>query len=253
MTLLTCCPRVEIPSTHQKTLLLEGVAVVSKYAVCVIIGVILLVVVGTSAWSAPSVFGISGNILTPDDTILASGSFNLAYHGVTDGNTTSLWAGNVGLIPNLEVGAAVETDGGTNVLINGKYRLLTEKANRPAVTVGVVDAGSKIGDNPGVFLLLSKNLTPTAENVTGKTAGPVRGHLGVGGGVLKTIFASLDWTVSPKLTLIGEVISDSDFQHESGLVNAGARYAVTNDLRLDAAWIDFKHFTFGASYQALKF
>jgi hypothetical protein len=235
----------------------EGVAVVSRYSVSLIIGVVLLLVVGSSAWAAPSVFGISGNILTPDDTILAAGAFNIAYHGVTDSdtNTTNFFAGNVGLIPNLEVGAAVETNGDSEVLVNGKYRLVTENANRPAVTVGVIDVGTAISDNPGIFLLLSKNLTPTAENVSGKSVGPVRGHIGVGGGVLKTIFASLDWTVTPKLTLIAEAISDSEFRSAGGegLVNVGARFALTNDLRLDAGLIDFDDFTFGISYQALKF
>jgi len=236
----------------------KGVAVVSRYSVGLVIGILLLLVVGTSAWTAPSVLGISGNILTPDDTILASGAFNLAYHGVTDNDTsttTNLFAGNVGLIPNLEVGAAIESNGSSEVLVNGKYRLVTENANRPAVTVGVIDVGTAISDNPGVFLLLSKNLTPTAENVSGKSVGPVRGHIGVGGGVLKTIFGSLDWTVTPKLTLIGEAISDSEFNSAGGegVVNLGARFALTNEMRLDAGWIDFRDFTFGMSYQALKF
>jgi hypothetical protein len=229
---------------------------VSRFVSLVVMAIALLAI-SVSAWAAPSLLGISGGILTPDDTVLAPGAFNLAYHGITgNGDTSNFWGGNIGVLPNLEVGAVAETNGETNVGINAKYRILTEKANRPAVTFGVIDAAAQITDDPSLFLVISKNLTPTAEKMSSKSVGPVRGHLGFGSGILKNFFGSIDWTITPKLTLLAEIISDSKFDSSDGgdtLFNAGLRYAINNEFRIDAGTVDFNTFTYGLSYQALKF
>ncbi|MDO8589544.1 MAG: hypothetical protein Q7T82_21175 [Armatimonadota bacterium] len=225
----------------------------SRYTVSAVLALVALLAFGAAASAAPSVFGTSGNIITPDDTILASGAFNIAYHGIsTDGDNANFFAANVGLLPNLEVGATVATDGDTDVLINAKYRVLAEAASRPAVTIGVIDAGQQLTDDSGFYILLSKSLTPVVESATEKTVGPVRGHLGFGSGVVQTIFAALDWTVTPKLSLMLEVISDSELPQDS-MFNIGGRYAISDDLRLDLGLIDFDDLTYGISYQALKF
>lgn len=230
----------------------KGVTVVNRQTVSLAIGAILLLAVGGGAFAAPSVLGTSGNILTPDDTILASGAFNIAYHGISDGDTIQIFAANIGLLPNLEVGAAVKTNGDTDVLANAKYRVLSEAAGRPAITIGAIDIGSQFTEDPGVYILLSKSLTPWLEGAAEKPVGPLRGHIGVGGGVVKSIFAALDWTATPKLSVMAEMISDSQFGGDT-MFNAGIRYAFTNDVRLDIATLDFDDMTYGISFQALKF
>ena len=226
----------------------------SRYTASLALATVLVLAIGATAWAAPSVLGPSGNILTPDDTILASGAFNLAYHGISlDNDTVSFFSANIGLFPNLEVGATVATDGNTDVLVNAKYRVLTEAASRPAVTVGVIDIGQQLTPDSGFFILLSKSLTPMVESATEKSVGPVRGHLGFGSGALMTIFAALDWTATPKLTIMAEIISDSQFGGNDSLFNFGARYALANNIRLDLGVIDLDNFTYGISYQALKY
>jgi hypothetical protein len=224
-----------------------------NYAFSAVLSFALVLLVGAAAMAAPSVFGLSGNILTPDDLILAPGTFNLAYHGISfdGGDNENIFSGNVGVFPNLEVGASVLTNGDSDVIFNGKYRLLTETGTRPAVTVGVIDLASTAFADPGLFIMVSKSLTTAAEEVTDRPSKPLRGHLGIGSGVLSSVFLGLDWTVTPQLSVMLEYISDSDFG--GSLFNGGVRYAVSDNLRLDLSLIDFDDFTYGISYQAIKF
>jgi hypothetical protein len=219
----------------------------------------LIVAFGAAAGAAPSILGTSGNIITPDDMILAPGAVDLTYHGITDfgdSNTSiNFFGGNVGLFPNLEAGAVVKTDGSTDLLINAKYRLLAETSTRPAVTVGGIDIGSQMTDDPGLYVLFSKSLTAAAEEVAGRPSAPLRGHLGIGSGAVRTIFGALDWTLQPKLSLMAEFISDSQLKGSDGgsLFNVGARYAVTSNIRLDAAAVNLDDLAFGISYQTMRF
>ncbi|MDO8682892.1 MAG: hypothetical protein Q7N50_05355 [Armatimonadota bacterium] len=230
-----------------------------RLTVSVVIGIALLVAGSLAAFAAPSVFGTSGNIITPDDTIVAPGGLNLAYHGIVDfagsDDTLNIFGGNFGLFPNLEVGAAVATNGDSELLLNGKYRLLAETASRPAITVGAIDLSSELFSDAGIYILFSKSLTQFAEEVADRPSRPLRGHLGLGDGPLSGVFAGLDWTLTPKLSAMLEFISDSELEGGGGgsLFNGGLRYALTDEIRLDASLIDFDDFSFGASYQTLKF
>jgi len=237
----------------------KGVAVLDKLKIILPLAALLVLALSPSAGAAPSVLGTSGNILTPDDTIVAPGGVNFGYHAITDfaggSDTLNIYCANIGLLPKLEVGAAVVTNGGSEVIINGKYRILSEGEGRPAVTVGLVDAGAQLTHRRGAYILLSKNLTTFAEELADKISRPLRGHLGIGNGAVKDVFVGLDWTLAPKFSLMAEYISDSELTGSDGeaLLNAGIRYALTKEWRLDLGMIDFEDFTFGASYQALKF
>jgi hypothetical protein len=238
---------------------MKGAAILRKNIIGAVFGVILVLAFCVGVSAAPSVLGTSGNIITPDDTIVPAGGFNLGYHGVANygssSDTVNFFAGNVGLFPNVEVGVGIASDGDTNVLVNAKYRLLTESSTRPAVTVGVIDAGAQFTDDVGPYILISKDLTTKVEEIGGRPSTPLRGHLGLGGGAVKTLFGALDWTVNPKLRLMVEFISDSELRRARGetLFNAGLRYAITSDVRLDVGTIDFQDLMFGISYQATRF
>ena len=230
-----------------------------KVRIILPLAAMLLLALSVSCGAAPSVLGTSGNILTPDDTILAPGGFNLGYHGINSiGNSSenvNIYAANVGLLPKLEVGLASVTHGNSEVIINAKYRLLTETLGRPAVTVGAIDLGAEITNEHGAYIMLSKNLTTFAEEIANKASRPIRGHLGLGRGVVRGVFVGLDWTLNPKLSLMAEYISDSKLRDldGEGICNAGIRYAITKEVRIDLGTIDFEDFTFGASFQALRF
>lgn len=231
----------------------------SKFVLTMLLAAALTAVVAVSGFSAPSILGSSGNIVTPNDTVLPVGTLSLGYHGISDfGGSDELvnfFAGNLGLAKNLEVGVGIEENGGSEVMLNAKYRVLAEGATRPSVTVGVLDAAAQFTDDPGWYILLSKNLTTTVEEVAGKASRPVRGGIGFGGGAVGGVFLSLDWTMAPKLSLLAEYISDSQLRslNGEGSFNAGLRYALTNDFRIDLGTIDFEDLTFGVSYQTRKF
>jgi hypothetical protein len=224
-----------------------------RFTVNTVIGFALIFALATAVCAAPSIFGPSGNIMTPDDTIVAPGGFNIAYHGIDVGgdDTLSVFAGNVGVFPNLEVGGAFATNGDDEFIINAKYRLLAETATRPAVTVGVIDLASDFTDDAGLFVLFSKSLTQVAEEITDSPSRPLRGHIGLGDGLLSSVFFALDWTFTPQLSLMLEYVSDSDFG--GSLFNGGLRYAFGNGLRADLSLIDFDDLSWGISYQTLRF
>jgi len=216
----------------------------------------ILLLIALPALGASSFLGgFSGNILTPDSVIEPTGTWELSYHQAVNvlGDSDNLTAFGViyGAAPNLEVGVSFVDNSESDTAFNAKYRLLDETADRPAVIVGVFDAAGSVDfldDNPGFFLALSKNVTPTASEIAGEPSKPLRLTLGVGSGAFDGLFAGLDWTLQPKLSLMAEFFSGSLGGNDS-LFNAGIRYAATDALRLDAATIDFDDLAFGASYR----
>lgn len=216
---------------------------------------ILLLIALPSFGASSFLGGFSGNILTPDTVIEPTGTWEASYHQAVNvlGDNDNLSAAGViyGATPNLELGASFIDNGESDTALNAKYRLLAETADRPAIIVGVFDAAGSadfLDDNPGFYLALSKNITPTASEIAGEPSKPLRLSLGVGAGVFNGVFAGLDWTLEPKLSLMAEFFGGS-LGGNDNFFNAGIRYAATDALRLDAATIDFDNFAFGASYR----
>ncbi|MCL6519970.1 MAG: YjbH domain-containing protein [Armatimonadetes bacterium] len=202
------------------------------------------------ASAAPSFFSTSGNILTPDDTLLSTGGFSANYHAIeiedTDQTQTIIGA-NVGVTPSLELGVArVDFDNGNEeTIINGKYLLFPETAVRPSLVLGVLDLGGELDpdDDPGIYVLLGKNLTPMASDIAGEPSKPLRGVIGFGTGYFDGLFGALDWTISQRMSLMAEYIDTGDAQF-----NVGIRFALTDTLRGDVALIDGDDLGFGISF-----
>ncbi len=220
---------------------------------------LLVAVLAVPGMAAPSYLGPSGNILTPDALTVPQGSLSVGYHSIQDLNVgggdsdLNVWHGHFGLLPNVEVGiSGVDTENDNEVAINGKWRFVDETATKPAVAVGVIDLlGNALDDDPTLYILVSKNLTRTATEVAGESK-PLVGTLGFGSGFYDGLFAGLDWTYNPKLSVMAEYLSGGSALDEDNMVNFGLRYAATKDLRLDVSWVDFDSIGFGASY-ALRF
>ncbi len=199
--------------------------------------------------------GYSGLVITPNEVLVPTGSFDLGFHdligifgGSKDLRTYSL---TYGALPNLEVGASIVSSDGTDVALNGKFSILTETPNRPAILIGAWDATSmvnRVNDQATFYIVASKNLTPTASQIAGKPSVPFRLNVGFGSGFLNGFFAGLDWVLTPRLSLMGE-FTHGGFEGKKNRFNAGARWAVTNDLRLDAGTIGFDDFAFGLNYR----
>jgi hypothetical protein len=173
--------------------------------------------------------------------------FDAGYHIVFgDDPTVNYLHGNFALMPNLEVGATWrdETDGGSSdVALNAKWRPIDETPTRPGVVLGVLDAtGSAFNDDPSFYIAIGKSLTQLATQATGRLSKPLRGTLGVGSGFFDGVFASLDWALAPKFSLMAEFTSIDDAS-----VNVGMRWAAAPDIRVDLATIDFENVGAGIS------
>ena len=195
--------------------------------------------------------GYSGNIITPDAVIVPTGTWELSYHTfgdlILDEDLTAIGV-QYGLTEDLEVGVSFIDNGDNETALNAKYRLLEETATSPMIAVGVFDAGGSEGidDDPSLFVVISKNVTPVATDIVGEPSKPLRLSVGIGSGFFDGFFAGLDWTLQPRLSLMAEYVS-GEVGGNDGLFNVGARFAATDTVRVDLATIDFDDFAFGAS------
>ncbi|HPP74488.1 MAG TPA: hypothetical protein PLU88_05110 [Armatimonadota bacterium] len=218
-------------------------------------GVLALSVV-VPVTAAPNIFGTSGLIEVPDDRVLPTGTIAPAFHTIVDvdilGTDTdfNFFTVGIGITENLEVSGGVVDNDDSEVILNAKYRLSPRVGNRPSITIGVVDVTSDIDDDPSFYILFARGLTGVAEDITDDESVPLRGYLGFGSGLYEGVFVGLEWMLSPRFVgmveYVDEGITGSDF-------NAGIRYALTNQLRIDAGLVDLDSFTVGISYTGFAF
>lgn len=219
----------------------------------------LMIAAGTAAGAAANIYGMSGLIETPDDSIVAPRALELTGHYISDLDPTDAnwktFGGAFGLGSKLEVSAVgIDPDIvglSTKVVINAKYRVLGESIERPSITIGVVDFGSKLEDynsdieNASTFVVFGKNISPIAEGVSGMISKPVRGTLGFGTGVYKGVFAGFSWSMLPKVDIVAEYLSKGIRQKST--VNAAVRFTPASQVSIQAGTHAFKSFYVGAS------
>jgi Exopolysaccharide biosynthesis protein YbjH len=206
-------------------------------------GWVLLALVGLAtvrpALAAPNYLGSTGLLMTPSADVLQLREWNAHVHGSEDFTT---YGASFGLFENLEVGVTgydFKHGGGTNALINAKYRLVPESKSVPAIAVGAVDISDEFNVDPSIYLVISKALGMVSPG--GTTGLQLRGHVGVGQGIYDTVFGGVDLILTPRLLLMAEYDS-SDF-------NFGARLGLTPEVRADLSVLDGK-FGAGLSYVA---
>lgn len=240
-----------------------------KFAILLALAAILLGC-GNVLHAAASIYGVSGLIETPDDvivgeksvTLMADRIFDLKTHGASEGVDVTTFGGAIGIFPNLEVSAVGidvnEKNVSTEGLFNAKYRVLAESVNRPSVTVGVVDIARRLEhltgdriDGMSSFILLGKNISNVAEGVSGEVSKPIKGTIGVGTGLYKGVFAGLDMSLAPKLSVAIEYINKGI--RDESTVNGMVRFKPIEALSLDVGAIGFKDFYAGASYNLSTF
>jgi hypothetical protein len=206
-------------------------------------GWVLLALVGLATArpvaAAPNFFGSTGLLLTPNADVLGLREWNAHVHGSEDFTS---YGANFGLFDKLEVGVTafdVKHGGGTDALIDLKYRLVPETKSVPAVAIGAVDVADELDIDPSIYLVVSKALGSLS--AAGSTGLQFRAHLGVGQGIYDTVFGGVDLVLTPRLLLMVEYDS-SDF-------NFGARVGLSPEVRADLSVLDGK-FGAGLSYTA---
>lgn len=224
----------------------------------------LLIVCSLSgaALAAASYLSFTGNILTPNDRLLGPGDFSADFHAFDLDESAKSMGVAIGVTDTLEVGAArFDSDAPgseARTVINGKYALLPESLSMPAVTIGVVDALGDLDpdDDPGLFIVVGKNLTPAATGLAGQPLPPIRGYLGFGTGIYEGFFIAADLTFNERAKIIAEFISEIGIKDAIGkdsLFNVGARLSLTDELQGDIALINVEDLAFGISYTQLAF
>lgn len=240
-----------------------------KFAVLFVATAVLLACAG-ALHAATTIYGVSGLIETPDDSIVAAKSvtpvadriFDFKPHGATEGVDVTTYGGAFGIVPNFEVSAVgidVDEPGvETEALINAKLRVIPESLTTPSVTIGVVDVAQQLDDltdgivnEPSAFIVFGKNISNIAEGVSGQVSKPVRGTLGFGTGLYRSVFAGLDISLAPKLSIAVEYLNKG--LRNDSTVSGAVRFQPIEALSIDAGVVGFKDFYAGASFNLSTF
>jgi hypothetical protein len=208
----------------------------------------------TPALAAPNFLGQSGNLVTPDDLVTRPGEFSAAYHYLDkeifgSGDNFNIFSVNYGFTRAFEGGLSYVTDGGDELLVNLKFRLVEERVNSPSVVVGVADLLDELDQDPGLYLIIGKNLTQASGDVRTETEGrALHGYIGFGTGPYDGLIAGLRLYATPQLGLMAEFAPEGPLTGRDDSFNFGARYAITPQVRLTAGLFDFDNVGFGISF-----
>jgi len=227
---------------------------------------VVLLALPAVVWAAPSYVGMTGNIFTPDDLVLDTESFEVAYHGIQidEGGKTrtrNIYSLAVGIGPDLEVGvASIDknlTGSSTKTIFSGKYLISEESITKPSIVAGVVDATHQLDYNdigsPSFFLVVSKTLNPRMEEESTANV-PFKVHLGLGSGLYDGFFGGINVNLMPKVSIVGEYVRRSIVVGQgTDVFNLGARFSLTNNLHADIGMIDNRRLGFGISFTASQF
>jgi hypothetical protein len=185
---------------------------------------------------AYGVFEETDLMTIPTATTLHQGVLGIAAN-FAEGNFVFLNC-DLGLAPDLEVGIAVfNYPNDTYVSFRGKFQILREDSDTPALAVGVQDLGRSGNISP--YITLSKGFTNVG----------VRGYIGVGGGNFGGIFGGLskEFITSRKngSHLRGmELFIEADSHN----LNVGAKFALSTQTKINFGLIDMKTWMIGATF-----
>ncbi|MFN3648878.1 MAG: hypothetical protein ACK47B_04780 [Armatimonadota bacterium] len=189
----------------------------------------------------PNFLGTTGLLYTPSAYTIGDRTGAAHIHGNSDFVGGGVLAG---FSDRFELGVTVldlDDDigsGDTEFLLNGKFLLLEERDNVPAISFGVIDALSELNGDVSWYVVASKYFTraDTEEDFA------LVGHLGYGDGIFDdSIFAGAELIFNRNFSAMAEFQND-DFN--VGVRGRWREFAATVGL------FDLKHFGAGVSYNA---
>ncbi len=185
-----------------------------------------------------SYYGYTGLIFTPTAEALSLGQANaigVFVNGDNDTDTTFV-GGNIGITKSLEVGAAwLDSDpGDSEVIVNAKWQFLAESELNPAFAIGFADITNEIDSTPYAVMTKSINLMSTS------LRNP-KISIGVGNGILDGFFAGASAFLGDRTELMVEYDTEN--------FNVGARFNLTENLKINAALLDGDDFAAGLSFK----
>jgi hypothetical protein len=186
--------------------------------------------------TAPSVIGPTGAIITPTTDLPPLDGYNVGYHWLNDTLDTSAKL-NAAPIDKLEIGGTwydpADPTLDSHFLFNGKYRLVEEDENSPAVAVGVWDLGDEVDQTwYGVVSKRFDGEVPVTINLGGAS-----------GDLLDGLFGSVKLELHEGIDVIGE--------YDSSELNFALRCRPYEGLTIDLMTVDNRvdrEFGVGVSY-----
>ena len=208
---------------------------------------------GSETFPTASWFGSTGLLVTPTAYVIDPQQVQVQYHHIGSDHgipAIKVWGGNVGVVPNLELGISHFGDIQTNdvptpktvseTVFNGKYHLqLARWLNNPQmpdVAFGMFDISNKI--NRTWYVVASKQINLVEEKPTSLGA-----HLGFArndqrAGKMNGIFGGIDFV--PFKGLIAQAEYDSDH------INGCVRYYPKPEVSLDLGSVN-SNFSYGVT------
>lgn len=185
--------------------------------------------------SGYGVFEATDLMTTPTANTLRQGVLGVAAN-FAEGNLFFLNC-DLGLVQDLEAGVSVfRYPGETYVSFRGKFRIIRETADTPAMAVGVQDLGSNGVVSP--YLTISKSFSDVG----------IRGYIGIGGGNFDGIFGGIskEFVTSPKKGSLRAV--ELFLEADSHNLNAGAKLAIGSQARINFGLVDMRNWILGATF-----
>lgn len=243
-------------------IIIERRHLVKQKILTIVMAMALLCLLAGMSMASASVFGASGNILTPDDKVLDVGDFSANVDSLQLDDPVTLIGASFGIAENMEIGVAnynpSRDRADSQTVINLKYAAVKESLNMPAITVGLIDAAGEVDpdEDSGFFVVAGKNLTQAGSNFRGEPIGNLRGFIGIGGGMYQGLFAGANYTLTPKVNVIVEYLNGikmKDAMDEDSVFNAAIKMKVTDNIGVNLGLIDMEDLSFGVTYTKLAF
>jgi hypothetical protein len=195
------------------------------------IAVTAMLALPIGGWAEPSLVGPTGLVTVPTAGVLGMGQWNVGATGVRvdEGEDESIFYGNVGLLPRLELGFARDKLQGSEAetLLSGKVQLLGPLPGRITLSAGMIDITDQI-DRSG-YVVASHTLGAGVLTPRGQFSAP-QVHLGVGSGGLDGLFGGLSVTVNGRTDVMAEYDGED--------VNVGVRWPVVSNVGVSIALLD---------------
>jgi hypothetical protein len=181
------------------------------------------------------VFEATDLMTTPTANTLHQGVLGIAAN-FAEGNLFFLNC-DLGLVPDLEAGVSVfNYPGDTYISFRGKFRIIRETADTPALAVGVQDLGSNGVVSP--YLTVSKSFSDVG----------IRGYIGVGGGNFDGLFGGIskEFITSQRKDQLRAV--ELFLEADSHNMNVGAKFAIGPQARINFGLVDMRNWILGATF-----
>ena len=192
--------------------------------ICVSLVAAMLLAASVSAFGEPSLMGYTGLLLAPTADTLGDRHYNVAIASTEAQDWEDrAYLANVGLQPGLEAGVQWwhPENGGSETLLNLKYRFQPPTPGRASLAVGVSDVTDEL--DTAVYFVASKELGQSVGQLDGKPLSLLRVHGGMSGGWIDDFFFGAELRLGERLTVMAARTASRASRMERGLPGVSAR------------------------------